>query len=111
MLSKLQQEGYKNALTHLMTLQEQLEKTDSSFLLIQTTWQQVIQRLEQEELNLNDTPRLQSIQTEIQRSVRLLTTEMLFLQSSRQNATRQQRLTGIRDRVAQLITYCQEMIK
>ena len=51
--------------------------------------------------------RWQSIQTEIKREFRLLTTDMIFLASSRQITTKEARLKLIGDRLTRLITYCQ----
>ncbi len=50
---------------------------------------------------------LQSVQTEMRKQMRLLQTDLLFLQSARQAATRQQRYQQIGDRLRLLADYCQ----
>ncbi len=52
----------------------------------------------------------QSWQTELHRTLRLLETDLLFWQSSRQPTTRQSRLQIICDRLDTLIRYCQEIL-
>jgi len=54
--------------------------------------------------------RWQSVQTEIQREFKLLSTDILFLASARQNSTQQKRLKSIKDRLGKLIGYCQIML-
>jgi hypothetical protein len=55
--------------------------------------------------------RWRSIQTELHRMFRLLATDWLFLQSSRQQATRQQRLARFSDRLEQIIQFCNMMLE
>lgn len=50
--------------------------------------------------------RTQSYHTELHKQLRLLATDVLFLGSARQAATRQQRQAQIRDRLATLLRYC-----
>lgn len=63
-----------------------------------------------EDLDSAIASRWQSVQTEIKREFRLLITDVVFLASSRQPATRARRLKSICDRTAQLISYCQIML-
>jgi hypothetical protein len=56
-------------------------------------------------------PRWQSLQTEINRSLRLLQTDVIFLQASRQKATTEQRSMACLTRIEQLMGYCQELFK
>lgn len=51
--------------------------------------------------------RWRSLQTELHRLVRLLETDWLFCRSSRQSATKEQRLTVLRDRIRKIREYCQ----
>ena len=55
-------------------------------------------------------PRWQSIQTEIKREFRLLTTDVIFLASSRQTATQTKRLQAVGDRLQRLTDYCQVIL-
>lgn len=54
-----------------------------------------------------DLPSLvQSVQTEINRNLRLLSTDVVFLQSARQAAIQQQRLQQVCDRLVKLLEFC-----
>jgi hypothetical protein len=55
--------------------------------------------------------RWQAVQTEILREFKLLSTDILFLATSRQQATQQKKLKSINDRLTKLISYCQIMLK
>lgn len=58
-----------------------------------------------------DLPSLvQSVQTEINRNLRLLGTDVVFLQSARQAATQQQRLQQVCDRLVKLLEFCDGML-
>ena len=54
--------------------------------------------------------RWQSVQREIQREFKLLSTDILFLASARQNSTQHKRLKNIEERLSKLIGYCQIML-
>ncbi len=66
--------------------------------------------LDEQELEQNIVARWQSVQTEVKREFKLLTTDILFLASARQNVTRTKRLQSISDRTTKLISYCQIML-
>ncbi len=51
------------------------------------------------------------VQTELYRAWRLLETDWLFLSSAKGEAIRKGRLKGVRDRVEQMIQYCQILLK
>ena len=55
--------------------------------------------------------RWQSVQTEILRAFKLLSTDLLFLASARQGVTKSKRIKSIKQRQNQLIGYCQIMLK
>ncbi len=76
-----------------------------------TKWfEQNITDLSQQDLDLAIAPRWQSVQTEIKREFKLLSTDILFLASARQNATQIKRIKSISDRLTKLIGYCQIML-
>lgn len=77
---------------------------------LQAYFEQQIIPLDSEELDMAIAARWQSVQTEIKREFKLLTTDVLFLASCRQPATRARRLKSISDRLAKLISYCQIML-
>ena len=55
--------------------------------------------------------RWQSVHTEIVREYKLLSTDMLFLASARQQTTQVKRIKSINNRLTKLIGYCQIMLK
>ncbi|MGK7933034.1 MAG: heterocyst frequency control protein PatD [Microcystaceae cyanobacterium] len=67
--------------------------------------------LKADNLNLNSIGQWQSRQTELYRMMRLVETEMLFLQSSRQGETRQSRLRQISDRLQTMTRFCLEILQ
>ena len=66
--------------------------------------------LDDRELELAIASRWLSVQTEIQRAFKLLSTDILFLASAGQDSTLQKRLKSINDRLSKLIGYCQIML-
>lgn len=66
--------------------------------------------LSAEDLEPAIAPRWQSMQTEIKREFRLLTTDVIFLASSRQTATQEKRLKSVSDRLKKLIDYSQAIL-
>ena len=73
-------------------------------------FKQNITDLSQQDLDLAIASRWLSLQTEIKREFKLLSTDILFLSSARQNATQIKRINIIRDRLTKLIGYCQIML-
>jgi hypothetical protein len=69
-----------------------------------------ITNLHEEDLSEEISLRWQSVQTEIKREFKLLSTDILFLASARQNTTQNKRLKNIGDRLSKLINYCQIML-
>ncbi|MEB3358786.1 MAG: heterocyst frequency control protein PatD [Synechococcales bacterium] len=76
--------------------------------LFQTTQQQAqsVISADFEDLEGAIAPRLRSYRTEINRQLRLLGTDVLFLKTSRQPQTSQQRRAQMGDRLQQLMGYC-----
>ena len=65
-----------------------------------------IANISQEELELAIAARWQAVQTEIKREFKLLSTDILFLATARQNETQRKRLKIINNRLTKLIGYC-----
>ena len=78
---------------------------------LQASFQEYILPLTDAELDTAIASRWQSVQTEIKREFRLLSTDILFLTSSRQASTRETRLQSVRKRITKLIGYCRVMLK
>lgn len=70
-----------------------------------------IASLSKEDIDLAIAPRWQAVQTEINREFKLLSTDILFLASARQNNTRTKRLQSITNRLTKLIGYCQILLE
>lgn len=77
-----------------------------SFLEAQQWFQQRLIRLETTALDPAIAPLVQTAQTEINKLLRLLGTDVMFLQTARQPLTQQQRQKQLCDRLDQLLGYC-----
>ncbi|ACK65489.1 conserved hypothetical protein [Rippkaea orientalis PCC 8801] len=118
MLPKFSQESYLNFLVVLTKLQGQvgandvnLAKLSENLQELQGIFQEQILGSTLEGLDSSLTSVFQSTQTEIQRNLRLLATDLLFLQSARQQKTKEQRLGVMCDRIEQLISYSQIILE
>lgn len=83
---------------------------DQNFQQLQTFFQQNILPLTDAELDKAIALKWQSVQTEIKREFRLLSTDILFLNTSRQASTKDAKLQSVDQRIAKLINYCQIML-
>ncbi|MBE9168537.1 heterocyst frequency control protein PatD [Pleurocapsales cyanobacterium LEGE 06147] len=118
MLPTSHNQAYQEFLSLLQQLQRgcihaneiNLASLQQQFQTMQTYFEQRIVPLTNEELDESIAPRWQSLQTELRRELRLLTTDMIFLGSSRQPETKEARLSSIRDRLEKINGYCQVMI-
>jgi hypothetical protein len=98
-------------------LRTQVKDSREVFLAKSLTWQQLQALFKEEILTLTKEmiePSMQSawqsFQTESHRCLRLLTTDLLFLSSSKSPTTRQQRLSQIETRLDQMIAYGQNLL-
>ena len=69
-----------------------------------------IARLDSEAVDRAIASRWQSVQTEIRREFKLLSTDILFFSSARQKSTQTKRVKSIEERIAKLIGYCQILL-
>ena len=120
MLSTLHNRAYQDFMTLLTDFadlivdlqdREDLTTVKSEFEKLKQWFGQNIDRLNEDGIDEAYVPRWQSIQREIVREFKLLNTDMLFLASSRQNATKNKRLKSISDRLKKLKQYCQGLLK
>ena len=79
--------------------------------LLKTYFEANIAPLDNRSLEPAIASRWQSVQTEIVREYKLLSTDMLFLSSAKQQITQTKRIKSINNRLAKLIGYCQIMLK
>ncbi|HEY9907566.1 MAG TPA: heterocyst frequency control protein PatD [Thermosynechococcaceae cyanobacterium] len=73
---------------------------------VQTMFHQQILPLRLDELEPSIAHHVQSYQVEINKQLRLLSTDLNFLQAARQPATLKQRQQQVDDRLATLLRYC-----
>jgi hypothetical protein len=77
----------------------------------QEFFQSQVVSLPTEGLALADRSRTQSYNTELHKQLRLLATDVMFLGSAKQDATQQQRLNRVGDRLATLLRYCDVLLE
>ncbi len=117
MLSKLHKAAYQEFITLLNDWQKICENHDKVLEItdnhpkLQQYFQQRVITLTEDELDITVLSFWRSLQTEIQREFRLLSTDILFWSSSRQPDTKEKRLKIICDRTNKLIAYCQKMLE
>ncbi|MEO1689963.1 MAG: heterocyst frequency control protein PatD [Cyanobacteria bacterium J06631_6] len=80
------------------------------FLELKNWFEQNIVQLGDRQIEAELVSRWQSVQTEIRREFKLLSTDILFLATSRQPETQQKRLESINSHLSKLIGYCQIML-
>ena len=85
--------------------------SDNKFQLLQQYFAANIANLESKDIEISIIARWQSVQIEIKREFKLLTTDILFLASARRDSTRTKRIESISDRITKLIGYCQILLK
>ena len=106
---------FQQALEQLQQTAAQ-EKADSvkfrdSFDEVQQIFQSQIANLSGDGLDSATLPSVQSYLTEIDKELRLLSIDVMFLQAARRSETAQARLTKISDRLHTLIAYCQALLQ
>jgi hypothetical protein len=74
-------------------------------------YQQLLTDLDLEGLNPAVMAKVRSYQTEINKQLRLLGTDVMFLRTARQAATLSQRQTQMSDRIDTLIRYCNALLE
>lgn len=120
MLSRSHKRAYQDFITlltefknFLLTSANKVEQMQikQHFQDLQSCFNQNIAGLNSENLEPELIPRWLSVQTEIKREFKLLTTDILFLAAARQNTTQEERKQSISDRTSKLIDYCQIMLK
>ncbi|MBW4534032.1 MAG: heterocyst frequency control protein PatD [Pleurocapsa minor HA4230-MV1] len=120
MLSESHNRAYQDFLTLLIKFVQELSKQEQKInqFEIKQKFQGLLEWFEQNVAQLSNqdlapalASRWQAVQTEILREFKLLSTDILFLATSRQQATQQKKLKSINERLTKLIGYCQIMLK
>ena len=114
MLPLLHQQQYEE-------LQQRLAQADSciddstalkaAIAQVQHWFQQQILTLNLDELPDTEAQRVRSIQVEINKQLRLVSVDVLFLQTSKQPATAKQRQQQVHDRLTMLMRYCEAILQ
>ncbi len=117
MLPDSYSQAYQEFLKILLTWQKRANSNNFDAVALQNSFQEAqnffkteIVSLSEESLDENIVSRWRSIATEMHRTFKLLSTDMIFLRSAKQSTTQQQRLKSISDRLSQLIGYCRVML-
>lgn len=120
MLPIIHMNGYQNFLTTLIELEIKLKPAIAQALPtnVKTFWQEVYKYFQTNLANCLDQEieteiyhQWISLHTEIKREARLLNTDLLFWQSSRQPKTQLARQTSCWQRSQKLIKYCQMILE
>ena len=99
-----------NSLLASPTQTTDLNRVEQQFQSLALWYEQNIVRLDRQGLDPAIASRWQSVQTEIKREFKLLSTDLLFLASARQNSTQTKRLKSISNRLSKLNGYCQILL-
>jgi len=118
MLPQTHRERYRALGQQLEQLQQIAEAPDADAAELARQCQQLEQQFQTDIMALTDReldPQMgaqwQSLQTEMHRMMRLLRTDVTFLQAARQSALRQKRQASIRDRLARLSSYVEALLQ
>ena len=118
MLPKLHDRIYRELLNALLELKNlstapdfELSSLEKQYALVKEIFQTRALTLTEEAMDEAIASRWLSIQTEINRAIRLLQNDIIFLRSARQTTTRQTRLKVVCDRIEQLIGYCRVLLQ
>lgn len=116
--------SHNRAYQHFLTLLTEFKKfvlnldVDTSLAAVNQEFQSLQQwfsgnivNLDSQDIDPSIAPRWESIQREIEREFKLLGTDILFLASARQIATKNKRLESIINRTSKLIGYCQGLLE
>ena len=112
--------AYQDFLTLLTEFNELISNSSANtsksvvkqqFGQLQQWFEQNIDNITGEKIEITYVPRWESIQREIKREFKLLNTDVLFLASARQAITKNKRLKSIGDRLTKLSSYCQGIIE
>ena len=106
---------FRQTLERLQVLTSQPEFDRSTLkadtLTVQKFFQDQVRSLNLEALDAIAEQRSHSFHVEINKQLRLLAIDVMFLQTAKQSATSQQRLEQVSDRVSTLIRYCDALLQ
>ena len=118
MLPELHRQRYEEFRQELSHLVERMMQFESNITALASESQKVqlffrdqVATLALDQLTGGMAPRSQSYQVEMDKQLRLLAVDVMFLQTAKQAATVQQRLGAVGDRLQTLIGYCDALIE
>lgn len=117
MLPQFYRDRYQEFSSSLVHLQQTVSDPNlvatlgQNFQQVQQLFNDKILSLDNDNLDPAIMSRLLSVLTELNKQMRLLGIDVIFLQASRQSATTQQRLVQIRSRIETLISYCNALLE
>ena len=116
MLPESYQQAYDRFQQSLQRLQQMVQTGDRAsieptFQAAQQLFQQQVAPLDLEALEPKLALKVRSLQVEINKQMRLLATDFLFLNTARRSATADQRQQQIGDRVKMLLQYCAAVVE
>jgi hypothetical protein len=103
-------QSLEHQLQHLQAIAGDYSTLQTSVQEIQNFFQQKILPVNLEPLGAIQAAKIQSFQVEINKQLRLLGTDLMFLQAARQSATQHQRQQQISDRLDLLRRYCEAVL-
>ncbi len=116
-LPSLYRDRYQQLLEHLLALKESIDRENQTPPAWKQRFQTAKQVYQSEIINLNSdglepaiASRWQSIQTELNRTFRLLQTDIIFLQAARQSATTEQRRANCQQHLDRLLAGCEAIL-
>lgn len=117
MLNPIHHQAYEVFLQALLQIRETVDAPDAlegalqdDFAQVQQVFSTQVLGLTGEGLELNVVSRWRSLQTEIHRAMRLLEADVMRWKIAQKGETSEQRREEMRDRVNQLIGYCQALL-
>lgn len=118
MLPKIYRQRYQDFRQILERLQALISQPEfdcltlkAEALTVQQFFQDQVRSLDLEALDPTEGQRSHSFHVEINKQLRLLAIDVMFLQTAKQSATSQQRLGQVSDRVSTLIRYCDALLQ
>lgn len=118
MLPERHRQPYRTFQQLLASLEERVSQSGHDrltlkpeILQLQIFFQDEIKALNLEELEAKAAQRSQSLQVEMDKQLRLLNMDAMFLQTAKQSTTGGQRRNQIRDRLKTLSQYCEALLQ
>jgi hypothetical protein len=112
MLTENQVDSFRSFQTDLESLNQLLNSAEFDRQIFDQIWQS-LQKAFSEEIQLiqSDEYRIHSVLVEINKQMRLLGMDAMFLKTARQRETVQGRVGQIRDRIPLLMNYCTVLLE